>query len=331
MTMRVLQATMAMLLASFLANRVAVADELMTLEGKIPLGEVSGRIDHLAVDLGRKRLIIAELGNDTVGVVDLVARKVAGRISGLHEPQGVAYAPSADLIFTANAGDGVVRWFRAADLSPVGELNLGDDADNIRVDTRTNQVVVGYGDGALAMLDASSGRKVGDIKLPGHPESFQLYAPGSLIFVNVPDARQIAVVDSTSGRQTAQLRLPSAGSNFPMAVDAAAHRLFVVYRHPATLAVFDTEKRELVAKVASCGDADDVFVDERRKRVYVSCGEGALAVFAEDGTSFHEIGRIRTSSGARTSLFVPELDRLYLAVRASGAEPAAIWIFRPSP
>jgi hypothetical protein len=35
--------------------------------------------------------------------------------------------------------------------------------------------------------------------------------------------------------------------------------------------------------------------------------------------------------GARTSLFVPELDRLYVAVRASGAEPAAIWVFKPTP
>src|SRR5262245_8495752 len=33
---------------------------------KIPLGDVSGRIDHLAIDLARRRLFVAELGNDTV-------------------------------------------------------------------------------------------------------------------------------------------------------------------------------------------------------------------------------------------------------------------------
>jgi hypothetical protein len=35
------------------------------------LGQVNGRIDHLTVDLSRLRLYIAELGNDSIGVVDL--------------------------------------------------------------------------------------------------------------------------------------------------------------------------------------------------------------------------------------------------------------------
>jgi hypothetical protein len=36
-------------------------------------------------------------------------------------------------------------------------------------------------------------------------------------------------------------------------------------------------------------------------------------------------------AGARTSLFVPEMDRLLVAVRAGPAEPAAIWMFKPMP
>jgi hypothetical protein len=43
----------------------------LVLEAKIPLGDVRGRIDHFAVDLGRQRLFVAELGNNGVGVIDL--------------------------------------------------------------------------------------------------------------------------------------------------------------------------------------------------------------------------------------------------------------------
>jgi hypothetical protein len=50
----------------------------------------------------------------------------------------------------------------------------------------------------------------------------------------------------------------------------------------------------------------------------------------QDGM-YREIERIRTVPGARTSLFVPDLDRLFLAVRAERGEPAAIWVFRPPP
>jgi YVTN family beta-propeller protein len=101
----------------------------MELESKIPLGDVSGRIDHLAIDLPRRRLFVAELGNNTVGVVDLNERKVVHVIAGLKEPQGVGYLPSTDTLFVANAGDGSALLFRGADYQTAGPIELGDDAD----------------------------------------------------------------------------------------------------------------------------------------------------------------------------------------------------------
>src|ERR1700761_8082410 len=68
----------------------------LQLEAKIPLGDVRGRIDHMAVDLKRQRLFIAELGNDSVGVVDLANHALIRTIPGLSEPQGVGYEPSTD-------------------------------------------------------------------------------------------------------------------------------------------------------------------------------------------------------------------------------------------
>ena len=59
----------------------------LQLETKIPLGDVRGRIDHMAIDLKRQRLFVAELGNDSVGIVDLPNRKLISRIPGLKEPQ----------------------------------------------------------------------------------------------------------------------------------------------------------------------------------------------------------------------------------------------------
>ena len=80
----------------------------LQLETKIPLGDVKGRIDHMAIDLPRRRLFVAELGNDTVGVVDLNEQKVRHVITGLKEPQGLGYVPSSDTLFVANAADGSV-------------------------------------------------------------------------------------------------------------------------------------------------------------------------------------------------------------------------------
>jgi hypothetical protein len=90
------------------------AEPPLVLEAKIPLGNVAGRIDHMAVDLARNRLFVAELGNNSVGVVDLAARKLVHRITGLREPQGLAYAEETDTLYVANRGDGSVRISMAA-------------------------------------------------------------------------------------------------------------------------------------------------------------------------------------------------------------------------
>ena len=322
------------LLAASLVGSATVAVQTagapLVLETKIPLGQVSGRIDHLGVDVKRQRLFIAELGNNSLGVVDLAAGKVLRRISGLSEPQGVAYVPFADSVFVANAGDGSVHVLRGDDLGPIGRIELGEDADNVRLDTQRNRVLVGYGNGALAVIDPVTRTKAADIRLKGHPEGFQIDETATKVFVNVPDARDVEVADLAS-EANRSLPMHGAGSNFPMAIDRDAHRVLVVFRNPPTLMALSSQDGHVVAKTDTCGDADDVFVDPKRHRVYVSCGEGIVDVFEQREAEYRRMARVPTVSGARTSLFVPELDRLFVAVRAKSNEPAAIWVFRPAP
>jgi DNA-binding beta-propeller fold protein YncE len=301
----------------------------LALETKIPLGEVSGRIDHLGIDVKRRRLFVAELGNNSLGVVDL-AGGTARTIDGFSEPQGVAYVPFADSVYVANGGDGSVRVLRGEDLAPVGRIELGDDADNVRVDDARHRVLVGYGKGALAVIDPTSRSKTGDIRLKGHPESFRVDETGARIFINVPDSHEIEVADLAAGTSRS-LPTADAGSNFPMAIDQDAHSVLVVFRSPPTLMALSTQDGQVKAKAATCSDADDVFVDAKRRRVYVSCGEGVVDVFAAETAGYRRLARVLTVPGARTSLFVPELDQLYVAVRARSNEPAAIWVFRPAP
>jgi hypothetical protein len=318
---------------------VAAQDQAITqsetpalkLEAKIPIGNVNGRIDHMAIDLARQRLFIAELGNNTVGVVDLNGHNVIRTMTGLKEPQGVAYLPATDTLYIANGGDGSVRQFRGPDYTAAGQIDLGDDADNIRLDISANRIVVGYGSGGLAVIDAASSRKIADIPLSVHPEGFQLDAGSKRIFVNLPKAEAIAVVDGQSGKQTATWPTKIAGGNFPMTLEQTARHVLVAFRNPAKLGAFSMDDGHLIASPDICGDADDLFIDAKRRRLYLSCGEGFLDVLDSSQGAYRRVGRIPTVSGARTSLFVPEMDRLMLAVRASGAEPAAIWVFQPTP
>jgi DNA-binding beta-propeller fold protein YncE len=293
----------------------------------IPLPGVEGRIDHLAADVKRGRLFVAALGNNTVEVIDLAAGRRTATGSGTREPQGVAVDPRTGRAFVASGEDGDLRRFDVESLRPIWTVRVGDDADNVRFDAATDRIYVGCTAGALAVV-GSGGNVLSRIPLAGHPESFQLERQGSRIFVNVPDARHIAVVDRKAGKVVGTWPVTGAAANFPMALDEAGRRLFVGCRDPAALLVFDTETGKPVARAEIAGDTDDVFWDGRQRRLYISCGAGFLDVVQQGpGDRYERIAHLPTAPGARTSLFVPELARLYLAVPHRGGQGAEIRVY----
>jgi DNA-binding beta-propeller fold protein YncE len=322
----------AILLAGVAPSAAQVAETpSLVLEHKIVLGEVKGRIDHMALDPVRSRLFVAELENNSVGIVDLKERKVAHVITNLKEPQGVGFEPSTDTLYVTNAGDGSVRLFRGADYADAGRVDLGDDADNVRMDVSGKRVLIGYGGGAIAAIDPATRGKITSFPLPAHPEGFQFDPATNQIFVNVPRSRTIVVLDGRSGLQKGAWPLKEAGGNFPMELDEGTQRVLVAFRSPARLGAFSIGTGQSVANIELCGDADDLFVDPKRSRLYVSCGQGYLDIFDTRDGGYRRVARLPTAPGARTSYFVPSIDRLFLAVRTTSAEPAAIWVFRPLP
>jgi DNA-binding beta-propeller fold protein YncE len=312
-------------------SRVAGAQAPLREVQSIPLPGVAKRIDHLAVDVAGQRLFVAALGNGSLEVIDLKAGKRIRSVPGLKEPQGVAYLPDLNRVVVANAGGTVVA-FDAGSFERVAVLDNLADADNLRIDGATNQLYVGYGDGALGAIDPKTMKRAGDIKLPGHPESFRLEIPRPRIYVNIPDVKAIVVVDRKQREIVSTVPLPAFLANYPMWLDEAHHRLFVGARKPARLVVLDTESGHPVADVACVGDTDDLFYDSERARVYVIGGEGFVDVFdAKDSGRYQRQARIPVASGARTGLWVPELRRLFVAAPKRDGREAAIHVLEAPP
>ena len=301
----------------------------------VQLPDVAGRIDHLALDSEGERLFVAALGNDTVEVIDLKAGNRTEEIKNLKEPQGVVFVTESNkLLVTQGEGD-TLDIYDGTSLTLLDQVVLGDDPDNVRYDATAGYAYVGYGAGnssALGVVDVDTGTKIGDIKLSGHPESFQLESNGKRIFVNVPTSVQVAVVDREKGSVVDTWPIENAKENFPMALDETNHRLFIGTRSPARLLVLDTDTGKQVTSPDSSGDADDIFYDANNKRIYVSGGEGATSVFAQTDPDTYKLeGRVDTAKGARTSLFVPESGTLYVAVPHNGSQQAEVRAFQTEP
>lgn len=310
---------------------VAADSGTLRLAQTVPMQGVSGRFDHFAIDATGKRLFVAALGNNTAEAIDVARFARLPSIRDLRKPTGVAYLSDLGKLAIANGDDGTLRFFDGKTLAPAAQLAALDDADNVRFDASAQRLYVGFGDGALGIIDAPAGKLLGRIEFKGHPESFQLERSGPRIFVNVPDTNTITVLDREKRAVVAQWPMEKFRANFPMALDEGSHRLFVGCRRPARLVILDTTSGHPLADLEISGDTDDLFFDAKRQRIYVSCGEGFLDVIQRrDGDRYERIERIATRNGARTSFFSPELDQLYLAVPQRLGQDAELRVFQPN-
>ncbi|HEX4653256.1 MAG TPA: hypothetical protein VH227_03320 [Candidatus Udaeobacter sp.] len=297
----------------------------LKLKQTIALPGVEGRIDHFAFDPVGRRLFVCALGNNSVEVLDLRKGERVHSITGLSAPQGAAYVSEANRLFVANDKGGICKMYDGKSFQAVGELRLGDDADNVRYDETRKKIYVGFGSGGIAVVNATDGKQVGSIKLSAHPEAFQLEKKGSRLFVNVPNSRHVAVVDRDKGEVVAKWKTDLALANFPMALDEADHRLFVGCRLPSRLVVLNTDSGDVVARTDISGDCDDLFYDTKRRRVYAICGAGKIDVINQiDPNTYSVATTIGTADGARTGLFVSDLDILFVAVPRRGSQQAEI-------
>jgi hypothetical protein len=304
----------------------------LKLTGTIPMPDIKGRIDHMDVNLRDGLVYISALGNNTLEVVDLANGKLVHSISGLDEPQGVGYIPQTKEIMVANGGNGDCYFYNARTYEKLATVHLGSDADDVRVDSAARKIYVGYGSGGIAVIDILTHRQVADIRLPAHPESFQSDGNLSLLFVNLPDAHQVGVVDLKIAQLIGKWQIDAASANFPMAVDTVRHRVFVGYRHPARLLVYDGRAGTKLISEDMTGDADDLYYDAASGKLFVSGGAGAISIFQDQsGGALKQVANIPTRSGARTSLWIPSLKKFVVAARAAAGQPAGLLVYSLTP
>lgn len=304
----------------------------MILTASVPLEGVKGRFDHFAS--GKGRVFVSGLGNNSVEVIDLFQGTRAHEITGVPNPQGVAFSPEANKLFVASE-KGKVYVYDGDSYKLLNTLDFDGGADNLRYDAATKRVYVGCGDdeknSAIAAIDAMTGKRTDEVyKLGGEPESFQLEKSGPNIYVNVPDLKQIVAINRTT-KDLTRWTVTNL-QNFPMALDETDHRIIVGTREPATISVFDTTSGKMVASVPTVQDTDDLYYSAEKKRVFVPGREGAIWVYQQnDPDHYTLITKVPTVVGAGTAGYFGRqgkgFDRFYLAASATANSNAEVRIY----
>src|SRR5262245_7932001 len=296
----------------------------------IPLKGAAGRLDHLAIDLTHARLFVANLSNNSLDIVDLKAGKLLKQIPDQQKIQGIAYAADLDRIYVGNGVGGQCNVFDGKDYRLLKSIPL-PGADNVRYLPSRLLVYVGHAEKALSAIDAQTYEVKAEIRLPGRPEGFQLETKRPRLYMNTVEPTNLVVVDTDRNEVLYRYPLKLADRAYPLAVDEASHRLFIGCRNKPSVVVMDSDTGKEVASVAIPEDIDDLFYDAKNRRLYASCGAGALAVIRQrDADHYETLETIPTVKVARTCFFDPAGERLYLIVpRQEGEEGPTIRVYRP--
>lgn len=293
----------------------------------------AGKLDHLIVENKSERLFQANKVNNSIDVVDLKNGKLLTQITKQAGVQGLAYATDLERLYAGLGTGGYCNIFDGKNLKLLKTVKFFDDADNVRYNPRTHLVYVAHAEKMLGVIDGKALQLKTDIKLPGPAESFQLESSRPRLYLNSPSPSQVIVIDTDKNEVIKSYPLKMAAANYPLALDESNHRLFIGCRKKPMLVVMDSESGAEITGLEIPADTDDLFYDAKRKRIYVSCGEGYLAVIRQiDADHYDVLERIQTKKDARTCYFDAETGRLYLAVpRQAGKAGPEIWVYQARP
>lgn len=294
----------------------------------IPVPGIQGGFNHMAVDAARQKLFAAAPTDKTLEIIDLKEAKPLRSLAG-ERPAAARYAPEFDQLYVTRGQS--VAIYDGATYDLITSIDLGSGLDELQYDARARRLYVGCmspGKTGIAVISIPDGKLLGMIALPDKPQGIAVDHTAARVFANMPDLRQIAVMDGEKRVLLTTWQLNPGLANVPIGLDDANHRLFVGTRHPAQVLVINSTTGETITTVDSNEDADDLFYNAVRKRIYVSCGEGYIAVIEQtDADHYKLLTRTPTVAGARTSAFSEPLKRLYVAVPRRAEEPAEVRVF----
>jgi DNA-binding beta-propeller fold protein YncE len=306
---------------------------------EVPQGPYS---DHLAVDLAEHRLFATPQAAKSVDVLDLQTGKVLKSISGFGNPHSVFYAADLHRLFVADGGDGSLKIFDSKDYHLIKRIALLPDADGIAYDKRTKYLYVNNGgEGAgkdyslISVVDTVSLEVKGEIRLDADKlEATQIDPDAPRMFANLPGKNQIAVIDLNSRKIVSTWSVAPGRSNMALAYDPVLHRLYVGCRDTEVrgqIVVLDATNGKRITSLPIGGWTDQIEWDAARKRLYTSCGTGQVFTYQlESDRKYRELPTVDTAILAKTSLFVPSLDRLYVSAPHLAEFDARVMIFAPA-
>jgi DNA-binding beta-propeller fold protein YncE len=297
----------------------------------LPLGGRSPRFDYQTIDPRAHRLYIAHQGDGAVLVVDLLHRRIVGRIGELADVHGVLVVPALHRLFaTATALHQLVMIDTRTE-RVLTRTRAGVVPDGIAYDPVGRHVFVSdeRPAGALIVVDATTGRAAGTIPLSGSAGNVQYDPVAKRVLVGVETRDELALVDPATLQVTRRVPLRRCDANHSLAIDAAARLLIVGCSANGRLLILDADSFEVRGEIAGAGHVDVLALDPARHRVYAASENGIVSVLQIGRGAPRLLGRTHLAARAHTVAVDPQTSLVYFPLGRSGGS-SILRIARPT-
>ena len=313
----------------------------LKLVQSIPLpGLKEGDFDHFAVDLDGHRLFLTAEANGVVQVFDTQTNKLIHTIRGMEAPHSMVYRADLKRLFVVDGDASEIKVYDTNSYGLVGHIALYIDADSQAYDPETKLMYVVSGGreartpySYISIVDTTQSKKILDIKIDANwIEAIALEKRGPRLFVNITSENAVGVMDRN--RHSITAKWPISGEtqqNLPLFFDETNHRLLLTTRKPSKLVVIDSDTGKVTTSVPCVGMVDDIAYDAKLKRVYLSGDQFVEVVKQDDADHYTSLGKTASGFRAKTALFVPELNRYFLAVPRYAQRQAEVRVYEPIP
>jgi hypothetical protein len=248
-----------------------------------------------------------------------------------------------------------VRVFQGETFNLIEDFKVEPDPNRLLLDPATNLIYFGYGGqnagfdqyGRVGIMQAKPGsgyeQLVADMiaptPRPGHLAQIAMDDDGRLLAC---DSRADLIYQFDTRKRELIKTWPTKGDGAAdLALDRVHHRLFVGSRVPAEMTVYNSISGKEIQTLPGPETMDGVQYDAQYHRIYMTGGrwygtpeasKGSLYVYQQQDPDHYELlSKIETRPGSGTSLFVPELHRLFVASQSIGNQAAAILVFEAVP
>jgi DNA-binding beta-propeller fold protein YncE len=280
------------------------------------------------------RLFLASEDQKTVEVFNLRTGERIHSIKGFGQPLTMTYLAESNRLIVTDGGDtNAVEMVDCTEYKIIDTLKLAQGVDHSAYNSLTKYFYVengGEADGKihlLTIIDTKSFKPVGEVAgLPGNSnEGMVIDQAGKKLYVNLTGTDEVGVVDLSTRQLVARWPLPpDAHVAHAILLDEPNHRLFTATRKPSQFIVFDIETGKVVVALPCVGMNSDMSFDVAHERIYVAGSETASVFEQRDANHYQHIAEVPTAYRAKSSIFVPELKRLYVADSGKGKPDAKL-------